>query len=353
MGTEERLDRFTADAARVAERVALVAASLATAAAFGVLLLGWVVSVLPMSEGRWVPDGALSRMAALFASAAAFLVLAQRRQRAWLVYPGEAALLGAWLVGGAVVGLPPALLLLLAFVELGVSQMLERQPRSLFARPTLHMALLTPLLPLGAALTRGDWDEAGLLILFSSASFYGVACYQTRWKSAGYAAGVLYNLFLWLAWTRIGWRLADAPQLFLIPVGVSAILLAEVNREELGRTTAGFIRMGASLLITVSAAVPVWQLEQVGAWATLLVVSLAGILAGIGLRVQAFLGLGLVGFAFAVLYPLGRAGMEHPLARWLLMLALGVALILFVAMNERRGLVRRLTRCYDAVRRWE
>ena len=49
---------------------------------------------------------------------------------------------------------------------------------------------------------------------------------------------------------------------------------------------------------------------------TLLLVSLAGIFAGIGLRVQVFLWLGLVGFVLDVVYQLGRMGLEHTLAKW-------------------------------------
>ena len=67
----------------------------------------------------------------------------------------------------------------------------------------------------------------------------------------------------------------------------------------------------------------------------MLLLSLAGIFAGIGLRTQSFLWLGLIGFFVNILYQLGRMGSENALARWGIMLGLGILLILFVALNER------------------
>jgi hypothetical protein len=337
---------FRLRAARALERVALWAALLAGAAVL-------------LAPGSATPEAVRGLPAAgtLLGVTLVCLILAGRWQAEALVYLGEGALVGAYLLGRAPHGLSPALdaalLMLFGFADLGISQLLERQKLRLYARPTFYASLLMPLIPLGQALARGSLDEASLFVLFSAGSFYGVVCWQTGWKSLGYAAGALYNLFLWLAWIQIGWRLAEAPQFYLIPVGVSAILLAEVNRVEWGRASVNAIRSLGSLTITVATALPMWQLQSFGAWATLLLLSLGGILTGLGLRVQAFLGLGLVGFAFALFYPLGRAGMENPLARWALMLGLGLLLILFVALSERQNFRARVRACYDAVRRWE
>ena len=57
----------------------------------------------------------------------------------------------------------------------------------------------------------------------------------------------------------------------------------------------------------------------------LVLLSLVGIFAGIGLRVQSFLWLGLACFVLDVTYQLTRLGVEHALARWGVMLTLGVA----------------------------
>ena len=56
----------------------------------------------------------------------------------------------------------------------------------------------------------------------------------------------------------------------------------------------------------------------------LLLGSLLGLFAGIGLRVQTFVWLGLVTFLADVLYELGRVGLDHALAKWAIMLSLGI-----------------------------
>ncbi|GAC1475351.1 MAG: hypothetical protein NVSMB9_27670 [Isosphaeraceae bacterium] len=53
-----------------------------------------------------------------------------------------------------------------------------------------------------------------------------------------------------------------------------------------------------------------------------------------------------------VVYQLGRIGMEHSLAKWAIMLALGLLLVLFVALNETKRIVITLREYYDRARHW-
>jgi hypothetical protein len=192
-----------------------------------------------------------------------------------------------------------------------------------------------------------------LFLAFATGTFYAVACLRLQWKTLGYAAAVLYNAFLWIAWARVGWRLAEHPQFYLIPVGVSAILFAEVNRRELGRAYVNAVRTVGLVLIYASLAVPIWHFESLGAWVAMLLLSLAGIFIGIGLRVQTFLWLGLTCFTLDVVYQLGRVGTENTLAKWGIMLALGITLVLFVALNEKKQIVRTMRAYYEQARQWE
>jgi hypothetical protein len=333
--------------ARSLEWVGLAASVLAAAA---------IVGTIP-GLGELAYGSALLGVGGLVLLAVFYAALAHRWQAEWPAYAAEVSLVGAYLYHSGARPLPESLnalvLVLFCFLDFGFSQVMERQQLRLWARPSFYLSLLMPLLPLVTALWRGRWDEAGLLILFSSASFYGLVGYEKGWRGLGYLAGLLYNLFLWSLWAKFGWRLAAFPQLYLIPVGLSAILYAEVNREELGRQAVNAIRAAGSTVIYLSSAVPMWQFETFGAWLTLLLLSLAGIFAGIGLRVQTFVWLGLFYFLFAVLYPLGRFGMEHALARWAIMLGLGVALVLFAALSEKKGIVETVREYYEEVRGWE
>jgi hypothetical protein len=331
---------------RALELVGLLAA-IAAACAIAVsltsehLVYGWVL----------LGVGLLAVLAILF------LVLAQRWEAEWLVYASQAALLGAYLYHQGARPLPASttafLLVLCCYLEFGLSHVMDRSGLRLYGRPMLVVSLLLPVLPLAEALWQGDWDQVGLGLLFSTATFYGIAGYQQRWKRLGYVAAVLYNLALWLTWARIGWRLAEFPQLYLIPVGLSVILFAEVNREELGHETVNWLRAAGCCVIYLSTALPMWQFQSFGAWLALLLLSLVGIFAGIGLRVQSFLWLGLFCFLFDVLYQLGRVGMEHALAKWAIMLALGLLLVMFVALNEKKRILLALRAVYQEVRQWD
>ena len=120
----------------------------------------------------------------------------------------------------------------------------------------------------------GGTNEVALFHLLAAATFYSVACGQMRWKSLGYAAGVLYNAALWVLWSIFGWKLSDHFQFFMVPVGFSTILFAESQRHELGRSTVNSIRSAGLMMIYASLAVPIWQFASFGAWLTLLVASL-------------------------------------------------------------------------------
>jgi hypothetical protein len=338
---------FSARCAVALEQVAVLAALLAA-----VLILLTAPAARSLGYG-WVL-GAVGTLATL---AVFYLLMARRWKAEWLVYASQGALLGAYLYHQHARPLPEEvnalLMVLFCFLDLGVSQVVERLRLTLYQRATLLFSLVMPLVPLSLALLQGHWNEAGVLLLFSTATFYGVACYETRWKGLGYAAAVLYDIALWTVWARIGWRLAEHPQLYMIPAGLTAILFAEANRRELDRQTLNAIRAIGSAVIYFSTALPMWQFQSFDAWLTLLLLSLLGIFAGIGLRVQAFLGLGLFCFVFDLLYQVGRLGIEHALAKWAIMLALGILLILFVALNEKKRILLTMREIYDQVRQWE
>ena len=66
-----------------------------------------------------------------------------------------------------------------------------------------------------------------------------------------------------------------------------------------------------------------------------------------------FLWLGLVGFVLDLVYQLGRMGAEYALAKWGIMLGLGIGIILFVALNEKKRIVATMRHYYEQARLWE
>ena len=301
--------------------------------------------------------GTLVGVGVLLALVLLQILMAPRWRAEWLVYTAQVTLLAAYFnyrtaftISAAA---DAALLTLCGYLDLGIAEVMQRLKLKLYARPTLYFSLVMPLIPLALASRDLKFDDVDLFYLFTAATFYGVACYKMQWKTLGYAAAVLYNAFLWILWSQVGFKLADHSQFFLIPVGLSAILFAEVNRQEFGQQIVNLIRIVGLTLIYVSLALPIWQFESFGAWLTLLLLSLVGIFVGIGLRAQSFLWLGMVCFVLDVVYQLGRIGLDNALAKWGIMLALGVLLVLFVALNEKVRIVGTMRQYFEKVRRWE
>ena len=313
--------------------------------------------------GATVPSALLATVAGglgsvvLFSLAAFFAMVAWRRVAAWPVYLAQALLLACYFRARS--SLAPSevvdavVLTTLGYLDLGLAELMGRLRLGDFARPTLRSAMVLPLVPI----LQGAWDGRGdgvdLFILLATAGSYALAASRLRSKTPAYAAAVLLNAFLWLAWHRLGWRMAENPRFYLIPVGFTSILFGEVNRKELGPRVVNGARNLGLVVIYASLASPIGRTRSFGAWLALLLLSMAGISAGIGLRVQSFLWLGLACFVADLAYQLGRLGMEHALARWGVMLTLGVALILFVALNEKKRIVATIRRYYDEARSWE
>jgi hypothetical protein len=293
----------------------------------------------------------------ILAAALLHVLLVPRWRAEWLVYLAQAIMLSAYvdyrLAFPQTIAFDAIVLTLLGYLDLGIAEALERLHLNVYARPARFFSLVLPGLPLLQLIGTGGLDEVRLFYLLTAGTFYGIACGQLRWKSLGYASAVLYNAALWVLWSRLGWKLSTHPQFFLIPVGLSTILFAEVNRRELGRSNVNTIRTVGLTIIYLSLAVPIWQFESFGAWVTLLICSLVGVFLGIGLRLQTFLWMGLTSFVLDVIYEMGRVSLDYALAKWAIMLALGIALVMFVALNEKKRIVSTMRLFFDQARLWE
>lgn len=333
--------------ARVLEGFASAAALLASGAVLG----------MGLSDGVSQPWVAIAGLGVILGSAILHVAMASRWRSELPVYLAQALMVGAYLefrlayaMSSAV---DAAVLTLLAYLDMAAAEVLDRLGRGgYYTRPTRYTALVLPILPLLPLFRAGVRDEMTLFYLAAAAAFYATSCERLRWKSLGYTAAVFANSALWLLWSLIGCRLVEYPQLYLVPVGLSAILFAEVNRE-LGRAAVNAIRSLGLTVIYIALAFPIWQFASFTAWLILLLASLLGVFIGIGLRLQTFLWLGLATFVLDVVYEMGRMSVDHAMAKWAIMLGLGIALVLFVALNEKKRILGQMLDFYAHARQWE
>jgi len=339
-----RFRRLGRDLARVVEGAAAVALAVASGA------VGYSLGEPGEPVRALVGVGVMAGVASLG------VVLATRWASMAMAFGAQGAILLGFAAFRSGYPISPmgdaAAMLILAGIDLGVAEVAGRGRRA-FALPALATGLALPLISVGLSLRGGPIGDQPMFVLFAAGTFYAATCGRLRWRGLGYAAAVLYNAALWMLWARFGWSLAAEPQFFVVPVGFSIILFAEANARELGRPRVNAIRGAGLALIYLALAVPIWRTASLGAWSAVLGVSLLGIFAGIGLRSQTFLWLGLAGFVLDVLFQLGRIGMEHALAKWAIMLGLGVLLVLFVALNEKRQLIASIRKYVQVVRDWE
>lgn len=330
----------------------------------GIEAVGFACSLLGvapvLSQGTLVRgNGAAAVVGALVLVVVAGNVawLAWRRRVEWPIYLAQLGMLGAYGYGrlgvAASAEFDALAFVILGYLDFALADLLGRLNWGHVARPVLRASFVMPLVPLAMMLWRGLADDTALFVLLGTSAFYLVAGARLREKRWGYVAAVLFNVLLWVFWSRVGWRLSDHVPYYFVPIGLSLVLFAEAQRRELGRSSANTARLIGLSVIYAALFVPVWQFDSLGAWLAMLVISLVGVFVGIGLRAQVFLWLGLVCFVLSVVYQLGRVGMDHTLARWGIMLGLGVALVLFVALNEKRRALETLRKYYDQVRLWE
>jgi len=334
---------------------------LAQAVEIGAFLTSLVAAAAVLTAGAHPPAvpgwETAAGVAVLMGAALLHILLVPRWQGEWLVYLAQATMLGAYVLYRLAFPQPiatdAAILTGLGYLDLGIAEVLERFGRRTYVRPTRCFSFLLPVLPLFQLIGIEGIDDVSLFYLLAAATFYGVAFGQLRWKPLSYAAGVFYNAALWVLWSQLRWTITDHFQFFIVPVGLSTILFAQVNRRDLSRQTVNTIRSAGLMIVYVALAVPIWQYESFGAWVVLLLGSLAGVFLGIGMRLQTFLWMGLATFVLDVIYEMGRVSLDFAEAKWAIMLSLGIALVLFVALNEKKGIVAAMRGYYDQARLWE
>jgi hypothetical protein len=97
--------------------------------------------------------------------------------------------------------------------------------------PTRYCSFVLPPLSLLQRFSATRLDEVSVFDLTAAAAFDATACGRLRWKTLGYATAVFASTAVGLTWSRLGGQLAEHPLFYIVPVGLSASLFAEANRE--------------------------------------------------------------------------------------------------------------------------
>ncbi|MCR9295597.1 MAG: hypothetical protein NXI32_23005 [bacterium] len=245
----------------------------------------------------------------------------------------------------------------ISFACMGVNILAGRNLESsagVLARPTYYIALWFPLCLL--ATIPFDNREITAYCALAGGAFYLFVAHQKQSRWPVYIATILFNVAIYI-WMPVLKESTGLFQLYVIPVAISILLIAQLHRQELKHSTLNAIRYAAAGAILATSTLEVFMTEEPSLmrFVVVLMFSLMGTAAGIALRVRPFVFLGL---AFMTLNVLGQLGVqfqrEGGIIRAVILIAVGIlVLAAMIFFNIHRERLLKRYRHFLADSQWE
>jgi hypothetical protein len=250
----------------------------------------------------------------------------------------------------------PIIIMALSFLGIGLSELFRRQNRLVLAEPLERTGAFLPLLPvLGFWVAQPQMHYSVLLLLVGG--LYAALSVMRRSFAFGLMAALAANGSLWYLLHRIeGLGFWQHPQFWLVPVSVSALAAAWLNRDRLSAEQTTTVRYIAGMTLYVSSTADIFiNGVSVAPWLpfVLAVLSIAGILAGMAMRVRAFLYLGASFLVLALLAMIWHAAvnLQQTWVWYVSGIVLGALIIaIFAVFEKKRADILRLV---DGLKQWE
>jgi hypothetical protein len=254
------------------------------------------------------------------------------------------------------------LVMAIAFIGAGVSELFQRRRLSVLSEPLERTALLLPLLPAvgfwfapDSATVWGIIGRTPALWLLMGA-FYGSMAYMRRSAGCAALAAVTVNIGLWVALHQFGVGFLHHPQLWLIPIALAALVGEYLNHDRLSAAESTAFRYLALSVIYLSSTADMfiaglgkdWRLPLV-----LMLLSVAGVFAGLLLRVRSFIMLGIVFLLLDIVAMIWYAAvdLEQTWIWYACGIVLGAAVIALLALFEKRR--NNLLAAMEKLKQWD
>jgi hypothetical protein len=178
------------------------------------------------------------------------------------------------------------------------------------------------------------------VLWFLVGAFYAFLGVSRRSTGYGVLAAIATNVGLWVLWNQFHWGLADHPQLYFIPVGLTILLAEYLNHNRLTSTASAALRYVGLLFIYVPSSTEFLRTVGESFWLPLVLIGLSvfGVVLGIVLRIRSFLFLGVTFLTLVMATMIWYASVEQKQI-WVFCvfcIALGVAVLGLVAFYEKR-----------------
>jgi hypothetical protein len=194
------------------------------------------------------------------------------------------------------------------------------------------------------------------VLWFLAGALYTVVALNRRSSRYALCAALAANAGLWAFLFHTHLQFLTHPQMWLIPLALILLVAEHLNRDRLSEPQSAAVRYLALLILYVSSTADMFiaGLGNSVVWPLVLaLLSIAGVLAGILLRVRAFMYLG-VTFLFVVIFSMiwhAAVGQGQMWLWWVSGIVLGAAIItLFAIFEQRRNDVLRVI---EEIRKWD
>jgi len=261
-----------------------------------------------------------------------------------------------WLFAGLFTRYWPFIVMLISFVGVGLSELFRRKGRVVLSEPLDRTGVLLPILPvLGFWVVPSSTHYS--LLLFAVGVLYAGLSVTRRSFGFGLLAALAANGGLWYFLHQVeGLGLLEHPQLWLIPPALCVLAATYLNREMLSDAQLTSIRYLTATTIYVASTADIFLIGVGQApWLPLVLagLSIAGVLAGIVLRVRAFLFLGTAFLVLALFTVIWYAAVDLE-QTWLWSasgIVTGILIIAVFAVFEKKR--QEILQVVEQLREWE
>lgn len=261
-----------------------------------------------------------------------------------------------WLFSGFFTRYWPFVVMALAFLGVGLGELFRRRGQRVLGEPLLNTGFFLPLFPVvGFWLAASRIDYSGLLLVVGV--LYAIVAVLRSSFGVSLLACLAANGSLWYFLSRMQhFSLLERPQLWLTPAAISVLIAAYLNRDRLNATQMTNLRYITLSVIYVSSTAEIFiRGVALSPWQpmVLMVLAAAGVLAGILLRVRAFLYLGSSFLLISIVSMIWHASANFGWT-WLWYVTgilAGLGIILLFAMFEKKR--SELLRLVEGLRTWE
>ena len=261
-----------------------------------------------------------------------------------------------WLFGGFFTQFWPLILLGIAFLGVGLSELFRRQGRSVLAEPLERTGVLLPVLPLASGLWSAPQPGQDVVFFVLVGGLYTLLSVLRSSLVFASLAGLAFNGALWSLLSHAeGLGLLRHPQLWVIPPALCVLVGAYWNRDRLSEAQLAAIRYGTAIVMYVSSLGDIVLTGVAQApWlpGVLALLGIAGILAGIWLRVRGFLFLGMGAVCLAVFTIIWYAAVDlhQSWLWWACGIAAGILILILFGLFEKRR--QEILQVVDRLKAW-